>query len=96
VNPEERPRIGRPASHISASSEGRPSQTMDPRQLTSSEATPNVSETQCGWCGSVIPARRVEHGIRSKRPARWCRPSCRVQASIARKRARRTEGEDEA
>ncbi len=73
---------------VNVSDTASPSEAQDSHPLTPPEGGFNVSETRCGWCGSIIPEHRVKHAIRSKQPARWCRASCRVQASVARKRAR--------
>jgi hypothetical protein len=73
---------------VNVSGTGRPSEIPAGHPLTSCEGGFNVLAPLCLWCGSAIPAHRVKHAMRSKQPARWCRPSCRVQASVARKHAR--------
>jgi hypothetical protein len=77
---------------VNVSGTDRPGETLDADPLTSPESALNVLEARCQSCGHVIPAHRVTHALRSKRPARWCRASCRVQASVARKRARLAAG----
>lgn len=78
---------------VNVSGTDHPVETRGTDPLTPPEAALNVLEPRCQWCGNVIAVHRVTHALRSKRPARWCRASCRVQASVARKRARLAAGD---
>ena len=77
---------------VNVSTGAGPTATQPCEVLTPRNGTLNALETRCQHCGAVISERRVAHARRSGQPIRWCSPSCRVKACVARKR-QAAEGE---